>query len=255
MICKFNSIKEKITSGQLLRGLWCSLASENAVEVISTIGYDWLLLDMEHSPNELNSIIGQLRILDGSDTHGFVRPPDDDKIMIKRLLDAGVKNLLFPQVQNLSQAQEIVRATRFPPEGIRGVSTAGRAAWYGAKKNYLLSAKEELIIAIQIETTVALEAVEEIAKCPGIDIIFFGPADLSADMGFLGQLSHSLVVEAISNNIRKVVLNGKMAGVLAPDLMVAKRYYDAGARFLAIGSDIQSMRSKAEEILSDARFE
>lgn len=255
MPCKINKFKERISCGDRLIGLWCSLTSATAVEVLTTVNYDWFLLDMEHSPNDLSTIIDQLRVLDASAITGFVRPPSHDRITIKRLLDAGTKNFLFPYVEDVEQAKQIVKSTRYPPEGVRGVSTAGRAAWYGQYPDYLGKASDELVIALQIETSNALRCVPEIANLPEVDILFFGPADLSADMGLLGQPEHEEVRARITTGIKQVVSAGKMAGVLAPNLKVAKEYYDAGARFIAVGSDIQCMRSTAEAILAASQFE
>ncbi|MGE8547937.1 MAG: HpcH/HpaI aldolase family protein [Alcaligenes sp.] len=253
MPCKFNTLKERVDRGERLIGLWSSLTSATAVEVLSTTDYDWLLLDMEHAPNSLGDIIDQLRVLDSSQVSGFVRPPGNDRVTIKRLLDAGAKNLLFPYVENVGQARDIIHATRYAPAGVRGVSTAGRAARYGQQPGYLADAAREIVIAIQIETVQALESVPEFTCLPEIDILFFGPADLSADMGHLGEPEHPRVRAAIMEGIRQAKAAGKMAGVLAPNLDVASDYYQAGARLIAIGSDIQCLRSAAAAALCTAQ--
>jgi len=255
MPCKYNNFRERVARSDRLIGLWCSLTSATAVEVLTTVDYDWFLLDMEHAPNDLNKIVDQLRVLDSSASAGFVRPAENDRVTIKRLLDAGVKNLLFPYVENVEQAREIIRATRYAPEGVRGVSTAGRAALYGQYPDYLKVAANEIVIAIQIETMGALQAIPEFASLPEVDILFFGPADLSADMGLLGQPEHKDTRAHIAAGIRQTVAAGKMAGVLAPNLKVAREYYDAGARFIAVGSDIQCMRSMAANIRDAAQFD
>lgn len=253
MSCKNNTFKTKLQKPSALIGLWSSLVSTNAVELLSTVNYDWFLLDMEHAPNELNHIINQLRVLDNSSSHGFVRPAQNDRISIKRLLDAGVKNFLFPYVENAEQAQQIIRATQFPPLGNRGVSTAGRAAWYGYQPNYLHNASEELVIAMQIETLQAAQSLADFTAIEEIDILFFGPADLSADMGLLGQPEHPEVKTIISNGIKQVIASGKVAGVLAPNLELANQYYQAGARFIAVGSDLQCLRNRAAELFDLAK--
>lgn len=252
MPCKYNTLKERIGRDERLIGLWCSLTSATAVELLSTTRYDWFLLDMEHAPNSLGSIIEQLRVLDSSDISGFIRPPGNDPVTIKRLLDAGAKNLLFPYVETREQAQAIIRATRYAPDGIRGVSTAGRAAWYGQNLDYLANAAKELVIAIQIETTGALKALPNLLDLPEIDLLFFGPADLSADMGLLGQAEHPRVQAAILDGIRQVKAAGKMAGVLAPNLHIARQYYQAGARLIAVGSDLHSLYTAARHLLDAA---
>lgn len=251
MACKENKLVNDLASGELLTGLWCSLTSATAVEVLSTVPYDWFLLDMEHSPNSLGDIVDQLRVLDSSCISAVVRPPCTDTITIKRLLDAGAKNLLFPYVQTIEQAREIVRATRYAPEGIRGVSLAGRAAHYGAKQGYLNSAADELVIGLQLETQQALKALPEFAALPEVGILFFGPADLSASMGLLGQPDHPTVRSTIVDAINAVVKHGKMAGVLAPNIDAAKAYFAAGARFVAIGNDLACLRLHAQKLLDD----
>lgn len=255
MPCKINEFKNRVTRGDRLIGLWCSLTSATAVEVLANVAFDWFLLDMEHAPNDLKEIVDQLRVLDSSDSVGFVRPPGNDKVTIKRLLDAGTKNFLFPYVENVSQAQDIIRATRYAPEGVRGVSTAGRAAWYGQFPDYLKNAAEEIVIAMQIETLEALENLAGFLALPEIDIIFFGPADLSADMGMLGQPEHPDTRARIVSGIEQTIASGKMAGVLAPNLNVAREYYDAGARFIAVGSDIQCMLGAAKRICDSSQFD
>jgi len=249
MPCKPNTLKQRIDRRECLVGLWCSLTSATAVEALAGLDYDWFLLDMEHAPNGLDTVIDQLRVLDSSAVSGFVRPPGNDRVTIKRLLDAGAKNLLFPYVQNVEEAREIVRATRYAPQGVRGVSTAGRAALYGAYPDYLGQAAKEIAIGLQIETREALRAIPEFAALPEVDILFFGPADLSADMGLLGQAEHPEVRARIEAGIRQVVEAGKMAGVLAPNPAVAQGYYEAGARFIAIGSDLQCLRGQAAALL------
>ena len=204
MVCKINELRARMHANEKLTGLWCSMTSTTAVEALSTINFDWFLLDMEHAPNELPDIVSQLRVLDSSTVSPVVRPPCNDRVLIKRMLDAGVKNFLFPYVQSLDEALEIVRATRYPPAGVRGVSVSGRAAWYGARSGYLKDAGDEISIGIQIETMHAFKAISDIAALPEVDMIFFGPADLSADMGLLGQVDNTEVREQIKRGIELV---------------------------------------------------
>lgn len=249
MVCKINELHTRMHADERLTGLWCSMTSATAVEALSTLAYDWFLLDMEHAPNELPDIVSQLRVLDSSAVAPMVRPPANDRVLIKRMLDAGVKNFLFPYVQSVEEAREIVSATRYPPAGVRGVSVAGRAAWYGARAGYLQAAGDEIAIGIQIETCQAFEAIAGIAALPEVDMIFFGPADLSADMGLLGQTDHPDVRARIQAGIAQVRSHGKMAGVLAPSIDAARFYESAGARFIGIGSDLGCMRTHAQKLL------
>lgn len=253
MSCKKNLLKERIAHNDSLIGLWCSLTSATAVESLSTLGYDWFLLDMEHAPNDLDDIVSQLRVLDSSAVSAVVRPPSNDRVMIKRLLDAGAKNLLFPYVQSVQEAREIVRSTRYAPQGVRGVSVAGRAALYGADGQYLQNASAEISIALQIETLEAFAAIAEMVLLPEVDVLFFGPSDLSADMGLLGQGEHPDVQARIIQGIELVVAHGKMAGVLAPNPQTARKYMQAGARYVAVGSDIGCMRAQAQALLDKSR--
>lgn len=250
MACKTNDFVNKVNTKELTTGLWCSLASATAVEVLSSVQYDWFLLDMEHSPTSLTDIVNQLRVLDSSSISGVVRPPCCDTVFIKRLLDAGAKNLLFPNVQTIEQAREIIRATRYPPEGIRGVSMSGRAALYGARVNYVSEAAEELVIGLQMETLKSLKLLADFSSFSEVAILFFGPADLSADMGLLGQPDHPDVRNTILNAIKTVVEHNKIAGVLAPNIDAAKAYIAAGARFVAIGNDLSCLRSHAQTLLN-----
>lgn len=249
MVCKANDFVNKVATKKLTTGLWCSLASATAVEVLSSVPYDWFLLDMEHAPTSLNKIIDQLRVLDASAISAIVRPPCCDTVFIKRLLDAGAKNLLFPNVQTIEQAREIIRATRYPPEGVRGVSMSGRAALYGAKSGYVSEAASELVIIMQMETMQALQLLPEFARLPEVAVLFFGPADLSADMGLLGQPDHPDVRNTITKAIKTVVAHGKIAGILAPNMDAANAYIAAGARFVAIGNDLSCLRVHAQALL------
>lgn len=252
MVCKTNLLKGRIQNKDRLIGLWCSLTSATAVESLSTINYDWFLLDMEHAPNEIGDIVSQLRVLDSSNVSAVVRPPSNDRILIKRLLDAGAKNFLFPYVQSTTEAIEIIRSTRYAPEGVRGVSVAGRAALYGADKSYLHNAAKEIVIGLQIETMEAFQSLPEMLALPEVDMLFFGPSDLSADMGLLGQGDHPDVQARIIQGIELVVSHNKMAGVLAPNLDAARRYVNAGAKFVGIGSDLACLRFQAQALLDVA---
>lgn len=251
MVSKANDLIERLEGEGPLIGLWCSLGSATAVEVLSVLSFDWLLLDMEHAVNEVGDVVDQLRVLDACSISAVVRPPSTDDVIIKRLLDAGAKNLLFPHVDSVAQAESIVRATRYPPFGNRGFSTAGRVAAYGARRDYLDSCPAELRIAVQVESTEAFEVLDGISRVVGVDIVFFGPGDLSADMGLLGQVEHPSVQELIVDGIRIVRSAGKVAGVLAPNPRTAKKYFDAGARFIAIGSDIGCLRGRAQALASE----
>jgi len=185
-----NQLKRALHEGRAQIGLWSSLSSHITVEVIAGSGFDWLLLDTEHSPNEPTMIHSQLQAMQGSATAAVVRPAWNDPVLFKRLLDIGVQTLLVPFVQNADEAKRAVAATRYPPDGVRGVATTTRASRYGRVKDYLKRANDEICIVVQIETRVSLGNLEAIAAVDGVDGLFIGPSDLAADLGHLGDNAH-----------------------------------------------------------------
>lgn len=233
-----NPLKVALRSGELQVGLWCSLGNATSTELLAGAGFDWLLVDVEHSPNDMLSVIHQHRAASAYETEIVVRLPSQDSILIKQYLDAGIRSFLFPMVQTVAQAQALVGATRYPPHGVRGFSMAPRANRYGRVKNYHANAHSEIFIAAQIETAAAASVAREIAAVDGVDAIFVGPSDLSADLGSLGN-PHS---EVVQTTIRSTLELGRedelVTGVLAPIENDARRYIDWGARFIAVGSDV-----------------
>ena len=186
-----NQFKRAIKSGQQQIGLWCSLASHISAEMLSASGFDWLLLDTEHSPNEIPMVFSQLQaVASGGPAHPVVRIPWNDTVVIKRFLDAGVQTLLIPNVQTEEEARQAVAATRYPPLGVRGFASASRSSRYGRIKDYHTRCHEEICVVVQIETQLALENLEAIARVEGVDGLFVGPGDLSADLGHVGDQSH-----------------------------------------------------------------
>ncbi|MDX1605195.1 MAG: HpcH/HpaI aldolase/citrate lyase family protein, partial [Candidatus Competibacterales bacterium] len=192
-----NRFKAAIRAGRPQLGLWSNLCSNLAAEVIATAGYDWILLDMEHAPNDLATVLSQLQALAAGPAMPIVRPPWNEPVMVKRLLDLGVFTLLFPMVQSAEEAAAAVASTRYPPDGIRGVALSHRGNRFGQIEDYFSRVGAELCVLVQIETRAALERIDEIAAVDGVDGVFFGPADLSADMGLLGQPGHPEVSAAI----------------------------------------------------------
>ena len=178
-----NTFKRAIAAGKLQIGLWSSLSSHVTVEVIAGSGFDWLLLDTEHSPNELPMVHGQLQAMVGGTAHPVVRPPWNDAVVIKRFLDVGVQSFLVPYVQDEAEARAAVAATRYPPRGVRGVATASRASRFGRVEGYFARAEEELCVMVQLETRKALGKLEAIAAVDGVDGLFIGPSDLSPTSG------------------------------------------------------------------------
>lgn len=245
---RINHFKRAIRAGQLQVGLWSGLSNNISVELLANAGFDWLLLDTEHSPNELPMVHSQLQAAAQGPAQAIVRPAWNDTVVIKRLLDIGAQTLLIPMVQNEEEARSAVAATRYPPLGVRGYSAAARANDYGRVKDYPQACENELCLLLQVETPEAIDNIEAIAALDGVDGVFIGPGDLAASMGHIGQLGHPEVVAAIEAAIRRIAATGKAAGVLTGDETLARRYIAAGATYVAVGSDIGLLARGAEAL-------
>lgn len=233
-----NSFRDALVAGRPQIGLWVGLADANAAEALAGCGYDWLLLDGEHGPNDPQSVLAQLRAVAPYAGHPVVRPVQGDVALIKQYLDVGAQTLLVPMIDTPEQAALMVRAMRYAPEGIRGMGAAlARASRWNQVDDYLNQANDEMCLLVQAETVQALENLSAIAAVKGVDGVFFGPADLSASMGLRGQANHPDVRRAITGGIATVRAAGKAAGVLSADIAVAREYLQAGALFVAVGVD------------------
>ena len=244
-----NAFKAALIEGRQQLGLWCTLSSPYATEVVAGAGYDWLLLDTEHSPAELTTVLAQLQAVSAYPVSPVVRPAANDTVLIKRLLDIGAQSLLIPYVQNAEEARAAVAATRYPPDGIRGVSALTRATRFGRVKNYARAAARELCLLVQVETQEALDQIDAIAAVEGVDGIFIGPGDLAASLGHVGDLKHARVVDAVENAILRIRAAGKPAGILTGDPAFAKRCIDLGTTFTAIGVDAGILARQSEQAL------
>jgi len=234
-----NPFKQSLSAGQRQIGLWLSMANPYAAEMCAACGFDWLLIDGEHSPNGLVSILGQLQAIAAYPSHAVVRPAIGETWMIKQLLDLGATNLLVPMVDTAEQARELVRAVRYPPYGVRGVgSRLARVSQFGAQTDYLKKANERVCLLVQIESQEALQNLDEIAAVDGVDGVFIGPSDLSASMGLLGQPGHPDVQAAIADAIKRIRAAGKPAGILSLNNDESQRYIEMGVCFSAVGGDI-----------------
>ncbi len=247
-----NRFKRALAAQQRQIGLWSSSGSAAVVEMLGLSGYDWILLDTEHTPSELPDVIAQMRVLTDASTEAIVRPAWNDPVLLKRLLDAGARSLLIPFVQTEGEAMAAVRAIRYPPHGIRGVSVSSRANRYGRLTDYFARVHDELCLLVQIETRAALDNLEAIAAVDGVDGIFIGPSDLAADLGNLGNPAHPDVQAAIRSAVERCRAAGKAAGTLAPVEDDARRYLGWGYTFVAVGADMGVLRKAADELL--ARF-
>jgi 2-dehydro-3-deoxyglucarate aldolase len=243
-----NPFKADLLSGRRLIGCWCSLGSPITTEVLGLAGFDWLLLDGEHSPNDVLTFIPQLMALKDSPSAPVVRPAWNDAVEIKRLLDAGFYNFLVPMVESAEAARAAVAATRYPPQGIRGVSVSQRGNRYGAVRDYLKQANAQACVMVQIETRKGLAAAAEIAAVEGVDGVFVGPSDLAAGLGHLGDPNHADVQHAIAQIFATVRAAGKPLGTLAPVEADARRYLGMGATFVAVGSDLGLLRTATQAL-------
>ncbi len=243
-----NSFKRDLLAGQRLIGCWCSLANPISTEVLGVAGFDWILLDGEHSPNDVSSFIPQLMALKDSRSAPVVRPSSNNAVEIKRLLDAGFYNFLIPFVENVDDARRAVAATRYPPQGMRGVSVSQRSNRYGTVADYFKGINEQISVAVQIESRAGVAAAREIAALDGVDCIFVGPSDLAAGLGHLGNAAHPDVQQAIAAVFADARACGKPAGTLAPVEADARRYMEMGATFVAVGSDLGAFRSATQAL-------
>ena len=248
-----NPFKRALRAGRPQIGLWTSLASHLSVEVVAGAGIDWLLLDMDHAPNELPMVHSQLQAASGGTAHPIVRPPWNDMVVIKRLLDIGVQSLLIPYVQTEEEARNAVAFTRYPPHGVRGFATGPRANNYGRITDYVQTYAEELCVLVQVETRQGLENLEAIAGVDGVDGVFIGPADLAAALGHAGDLKHPEVQAAIEDAIRRLVACGKPPGILTGDETLARRYLELGCLFTAVGSDLALLARGADALATRFR--
>ncbi|WP_460450827.1 4-hydroxy-2-oxoheptanedioate aldolase [Alsobacter sp. SYSU BS001988] len=244
-----NAFKRAILAGRQQIGLWCSLPGPYAAEAMAGAGFDWMLLDTEHSPGDPLTVLGQLQAVAPYPVSPIVRPASNDAVLIKRILDFGAQTLLIPYVQSAAEAQAAVAAMRYPPRGVRGVSGVTRATGFGRIAGYARRAEEELCLLVQIETREALDRLEEIAGVDGVDGVFIGPADLAASLGHVGEAGHPEVVAAIEDAIRRIRACGKPAGILTPDNAFAQRCIELGTVFTAVGVDA-SMLARATEALA-----
>ena len=243
-----NHFKRAIKAGRSQIGLWCSLASNISVEIVAGSGFDWLLLDTEHSPNELNMVYSQLQAVMENKVQPIVRPPWNDQVMIKRFLDAGVQTLLVPMVQTVEEAEQAVASTRYPPRGVRGFASASRSSRFGRVKDYHTRCEEEICVLVQIETKQGLDNLEAIAGVEGVDGVFIGPGDLSAGLGYLGDQGNPAFRPVLEDAMRRIKATGKAPGILTGDEALARRCIELGCLFTAVGADSGILARGSEQL-------
>jgi len=244
-----NTFKQRLLQGEVQIGLWASLADPYVIELLASAGFDWLVLDAEHSPNDVRSVLTQLQAMAPYPVQPVVRPPEGQVALIKQYLDIGAQTLLIPMVETAAQAAQMVAAMRYPPHGVRGVGSAlARSSRWNAVGDYVHQADAQMCLLVQVESASALEQVDAIAAVEGVDGVFFGPADLSASLGFLGQPGAPQVQQAIAQGIAAVRRAGKAAGILSADPALARRYLELGALFVAVGADATLLAHAARQL-------
>jgi 4-hydroxy-2-oxoheptanedioate aldolase len=247
-----NAFKQALAKGERQIGLWSGLASPIAAEIVAGAGFDWIVIDGEHGPNDITTLLPHLYAMRGGTAEPVFRVPWNDMVIIKRALDVGARSLLIPFVQNAEEARRAVAAVRYPPLGIRGVAVTPRANDYGRVQNYHKNAHLDTCVLVQLETRAALTHIEAVAAIDGIDGIFIGPSDLAADFGHLGNPRHSEVKAALQDAATRIRAAGKSAGILTGDLDDVEPFIEMGFNFTAVGSDVGILARGAEQLA--ARF-
>ncbi len=245
-----NGFKAALRDGKVRYGIWAGFAGPYATEIVASLGYDWMLIDGEHAPNDVPSILAQLQSVAPYSTQPVVRCVNSDPALIKQLLDVGVQSLMVPMVESAEQARALVRAMRYPPYGIRGIGGGlTRATRWGAVGDYLQRAHEELCLIVQVESAEGVKNAAEIAAVDGVDAVFIGPADLSISLGHPGDPGHPEVQDRIVQSLQAAQAAGKACGILAPQFEDAQRYADWGCSFIAVGIDVSLLRDASLENL------
>jgi 4-hydroxy-2-oxoheptanedioate aldolase len=243
-----NAFKHALAAGQLQIGLWSSLCSNMAAEIVADSGFDWILLDTEHSPNEIPNLMAQMQAGMRGTATPIVRPAWNDAVLIKRILDIGAQSILVPFVQDPEEARRAVAAAYYPPTGMRGTAGSARGSRYGRVGNYLKNANAEICVLVQVETRSALDQIEAIAQVKGIDGVFIGPSDLAASLGHIGDMQHAEVQAAIQDAARRLKKIGKPSGILTGNEEEARRYIEWGYGFVAVGSDVGLLAKGADAL-------
>jgi 2-dehydro-3-deoxyglucarate aldolase/4-hydroxy-2-oxoheptanedioate aldolase len=248
-----NRFKHAIVTGRTPIGAWLVSGAAATAEALGCVGFDFLVVDMEHTPIDVPQMTDILRTIAGTPAQAIVRPPWNDMVWVKRLLDAGAQSLLFPFVQNAEEAKRAVAYTRYPAAGVRGVAAMHRGSRYGTISDYQKRAHEEICVIVQIETTTAFDQIEAIAAVPGVDSIFIGPADLSASMGMLGDMGNQAVQDKLRAGARACRQFGKPCGIVGANPQIVERFLDYGFSWIAVGSDMAMLVGRAQEYLTAVR--
>ncbi|NYT65664.1 HpcH/HpaI aldolase/citrate lyase family protein [Alcaligenaceae bacterium] len=251
MLLQENAFKRALRSGDVQFGLFLALADSYSAELVATTGFDWLVIDGEHGPNDLRAILGQVQAIAAWPGATVVRVPDHNPVMIKQLLDIGVRNLLVPMVESADQARAVVQATRYPPAGLRGLATGMvRAAQWNGISNYVEAANDEICLIMQMESAAGLEALDDILAVDGVDAVFIGPTDLAASLGYPERSKTELVIQ---DALRRIAAAGKAAGVFSRDIASTHNYRDQGVNMIGVGVDTVLLRQAAMQLLQQSK--
>lgn len=244
-----NPFKQALSAGETVFGCWLGLADTFSAELMGTAGFDWLLIDGEHAPNDLRSILAQLQVLTASPSHPIVRVPVGETYLMKQMLDAGAQTILVPMVESADQARQLVRDVTYPPQGDRGVGYAlTRAARFSQITDYGTTADAQICLLLQVENRKGMAALDDILAVEGVDGVFIGPADLAADMGHMGNAQHPDVQTAIMDALRRIKAAGKAPGILSTRDEMTNDALAAGAQFVAVGADVLLLSHNAQAL-------
>ncbi|WP_372985063.1 4-hydroxy-2-oxoheptanedioate aldolase [Marinobacter sp.] len=244
-----NRFKQGLATGETQYGLWLGLPDNSAAEIAALAGFDWLLIDGEHAPFDLRTIMSHLQAMAPYDVAPIVRCVEGDPALIKQLLDIGAQTLLVPMVEDAEQAKQLVRAVRYPPDGIRGLGTSlARAARWNQVPGYVKKANDEICLIVQVETASAMDNLDDILSVEGVDGVFIGPSDLSASMGYVGDAGNPTVVNTINKGLSKIRSAGKYAGLLCLDPSLAENYIQQGANFVGVGVDTMILATETRKL-------
>jgi 4-hydroxy-2-oxoheptanedioate aldolase len=246
-----NLFKRALKAGDKQIGLWLTLDSLSSTEILAGSGYDWLLLDMEHTCIEASHVVQHLRAAKGGSAEVVVRVPSHDAVLLKRLLDAGVRSIMFPRIESADEARAVVAATRYPPHGIRGVAGNMRANNFSRIDSYFERCQDELCVIVQIESKPGVDAIEQIGAVEGVDALFIGPNDLAASVGLLGKSAAPLVEAMIADAVTRILKTGKAAGILNFVPAQARALLGSGVGFIAVGSDAGILARRSEALLAE----
>lgn len=248
-----NTFKAALSKGERQVGIWVGLCSPLAAEICAHAGFDWALIDMEHSPNDVGDVLAQLQAVSATATTPIVRVPWNDPVMVKRVLDLGAPGVMFPMVQTVEEAQAAVASCRYPPHGIRGFAGGTRATQYGRITDYASRVAEETAIILQVETRAAVERAQEIGSVEGVSGVFFGPADIAADLGYLGQPMHPEVWAFIRAAAKGLIAKGIPVGTLVLDTGFAAELLNDGFSFVACGVDGSLLARASDAALAQVK--